>query len=38
VRLHGRWRSLITCIGRLTALVGATTGLVVRHMYADTAR
>ena len=29
VRLHGRWRSLIVCIGRLTALVGALTGLLV---------
>jgi len=29
VRLRGRWRSLIVCIGRLTALVGAATGLLV---------
>jgi hypothetical protein len=29
VRLHGRWRSLIVCIGQLTVLVGAVTGLVV---------
>lgn len=29
MRRRGQWRSLIGCIGRLTAQVGATTGLAV---------
>jgi hypothetical protein len=29
VRLHGRWRSLIGLVGRLTALAGVMTGLAV---------
>jgi hypothetical protein len=29
VRLRGRWRSLLSLIGRVAALVGAITGLAV---------